>query len=142
MKSVEQTSESDEQASLFRLLPSVNDLLRTPEFVALLQIHSHSATTEATRAVLIRIRQQIAEGRLTRDNLVNRVNALNHAVAEELHANTRFSLRRVINATGVILHTNLGRAPLSASAIEHIAETAKGYCNLEFDLGSIRARGQ
>ena len=136
MKSVEQASKSDEQAGLYRLLPSVNDLLLTPEFAALLQIHSHSATTEATRAVLIRIREEIALGRLTRDGLVDSVRTLNLAVADELNANTRFSLRRVINATGVILHTNLGRAPLSASAIEHIAETAKGYCNLEFDLES------
>jgi L-seryl-tRNA(Ser) seleniumtransferase len=64
------------------------------------------------------------------------VNSLELAVAEELKSNRRFSLRRVINATGVILHTNLGRAPLSASALEHIVETAKGYCNLEFDLES------
>jgi len=45
----------------------------------------------------------------------------------------KYSLRSVVNATGVILHTNLGRAPLSASALEHIRETAGGYSNLEFD---------
>jgi len=136
MKSVEQASESDEQVSLYRLLPSVNDLLLTPGFIALLQTHSHRAIMEATRAVLIRIREEIAEGRLASDRLVERVSLLNHAVAEELMVKTGFSLRRVINGTGVILHTNLGRAPLSASALEHIAETAKGYCNLEFDLES------
>jgi L-seryl-tRNA(Ser) seleniumtransferase len=134
MKSVEQASKSDEQPGLYRLLPSVNDLLLTPEFAAMLQIRSHSAITEATRAVLIRIREEIAVGRLTRDGLVDSVRTLNLAVADELNANTRFSLRRVINATGVILHTNLGRAPISVSALEHIVETAKGYCNLEFDL--------
>ena len=56
MKNVEQANESDDQASLYRLLPSVNDLLHTPGFAALIQIHSHNATTEATRAVLIRLR--------------------------------------------------------------------------------------
>ncbi len=136
MKSVEQMSKSDEQDSLYRLLPSVNDLLLSPEFAALLQMYSRSVTTEATRAVLIRIREEIAQGQLTRDSLVNCLSTLNQAVAEELKANARFSLRRVINATGVILHTNLGRAPLSASALERIAETAKGYCNLEFNLES------
>ena len=75
-------------------------------------------------------------GHLTRDILVDSLSTLNHAVAEQLNNNARFSLRRVINATGVILHTNLGRAPLSASALKHVAETAKGYCNLEFDLES------
>ena len=50
--------------------------------------------------------------------------------------NSRYSLQPVINATGVILHTNLGRAPLSHSALDHIVEVAKGYCNLEVDLES------
>ncbi len=47
-----------------------------------------------------------------------------------------YSLRPVINATGVILHTNLGRAPLSRAALEHVTEIAQGYCNLEFDLAT------
>jgi L-seryl-tRNA(Ser) seleniumtransferase len=136
MKRVDQASDSDEAVGLYRLLPSVNDLLLAPEFARLLQANSHGATVEAARTVLLRIREEIAEGQLTRDSVADRVNSLARAVAEELKVNTRFSLRRVINATGVILHTNLGRAPLSASALEHIAETAKGYCNLEFDLES------
>jgi L-seryl-tRNA(Ser) seleniumtransferase len=136
MKSVEQPDDSCEAGNLYRLLPSVNDLLLTPGFAGLLKIHSRGATTEAARTVLLLIRKEIAEGRQTHASLADQVNRLNHAVAEELRNNRRFSLRRVINATGVILHTNLGRAPLSASALEHIAETAKGYCNLEFDLES------
>jgi L-seryl-tRNA(Ser) seleniumtransferase len=136
MKSVEHASDNDDAASLYRLLPSVNDLLLAPEFAALLQANSHNATVEAARAVLVRMREEIAQGHLKRDRLAARVSTLARAVAEELNANTRFSLRRVINATGVILHTNLGRAPLSASALEHIVETANGYCNLEFDLES------
>ena len=60
--------------------------------------------------------------------------SLDAAVSEELQTANQFSLQRVINATGVILHTNLGRAPLSASALDHIRETACGYTNLEFDL--------
>ena len=47
-----------------------------------------------------------------------------------------YSLRPVINATGVILHTNLGRAPLSEAALQHVAEISRGYSNLEFDLAS------
>jgi len=123
-----------EADNLYRLLPSVNDLLLTPGFAGLLQTHSQRATTEAARTVLLRMRKEIAKGLHTDAGLVDRVRHLDDAVAEELGCNSRFSLRRVINATGVILHTNLGRAPLSTSALEHIAETAKGYCNLEFDL--------
>jgi L-seryl-tRNA(Ser) seleniumtransferase len=136
MKSIEQASDSCEAGNLYRLLPSVNDLLLTPGLAGLLKTHSHSATTEAARTVLLRMRKEIAEGQHTHASLADQVNHLDHAVAEELKDKRRFSLRRVINASGVILHTNLGRAPLSASALEHIAETARGYCNLEFDLES------
>src|ERR1700691_5563248 len=136
MKSIEESTDSCEAGNLYRLLPSVNDLLLTPGFLGLLKTHSHSATTEAARTVLVRIRKDIAEGQHTQASLVDQVNHLDHAVAEELKASRSFSLRGVINATGVILHTNLGRAPLSASALKHIAETAKGYSNLEFDLES------
>jgi len=59
-------------------------------------------------------------------------------VAKRLASHGRASLRRVINASGVILHTNLGRAPLSQQAVEAIAATAGGYSNLEYDLGSGR----
>src|SRR6185436_12736861 len=55
-------------------------------------------------------------------------------VASRLHQALKPSLRRVINATGVVLHTNLGRAPLPASAIDGLREVATGYSNLEFDL--------
>jgi L-seryl-tRNA(Ser) seleniumtransferase len=141
MKSIEPASDSCEAGNLYRLLPSVNDLLLTPSFADLLKTHSHSTTTEAARTVLVRIRKEISEGQYTHSILADKVKHLDHSVAEELKVSRCFSLRRVINATGVILHTNLGRAPLSASALEHIAETARGYCNLEFDLESgVRSR--
>ena len=59
-----------------------------------------------------------------------------HAVERQLQAAVRFSLAPVINATGVILHTNLGRAPLSEAALEHMRETASRYSNLEFDVAA------
>jgi L-seryl-tRNA(Ser) seleniumtransferase len=59
-----------------------------------------------------------------------------HAVERQLRASVSFSLAPVINATGVILHTNLGRAPLSEAALDHIRETASRYSNLEFDVAS------
>ena len=59
---------------------------------------------------------------------------------EELAAARRPALRRVLNATGVIVHTNLGRAPLAAAALERAVEAARGYSNLEYDLAEGRAR--
>ena len=105
-----------------------------PRFAAIVQAESHSTVVRSTRAVLFRVRQEIAEGQHTPASLNHRLAELHLAVAEEIEQNKRYSLRRVINATGVILHTNLGRAPLSASALEHMVEIAAGYSNLELDL--------
>jgi L-seryl-tRNA(Ser) seleniumtransferase len=86
--------------------------------------------------VLSRLRQEITSGLLDADALELALSGLAGAVENQLRQALRYSLRPVINATGVILHTNLGRAPLSDAAIEHIRETAAGYSNLEFDLGA------
>lgn len=130
------TSNERESDNLYSLLPSVNDLLLDPAFSSLVQSHSHNAVVDAARAVLFCLKQEIAEGQHTRASLQERLVILDMAVSNELQKRASFSLRRVINATGVILHTNLGRAPLSASALEHIVEIAQGYSNLELDLKS------
>jgi L-seryl-tRNA(Ser) seleniumtransferase len=120
--------------SLYRLLPSLNDLLLSPEFTAILQAESRGTVVRSTRDVLLRIKQEISDGQHTHASLGSRVAGLDTEVVTEIARNRRYSLRRVINATGVILHTNLGRAPLSVSALEHIVETAAGYSNLEINL--------
>ena len=134
MKRSENTTSDPEAQSLYSLLPSLNDLLLTPQFAVILQFESHSTVVRSARAVLFRIRQKIAEGLHTPASLNRCLTGLHLAVAHEISQNKRYSLRRVINATGVILHTNLGRAPLSASALSHVVEIAAGYSNLEFDL--------
>jgi L-seryl-tRNA(Ser) seleniumtransferase len=134
MKNSENTTTDPGLRSLYSLLPSLNDLLLSPPFSAIVEVKSHSTVVRATRAVLLSVRQEIAEGKHTLASLNHRVAELHHAVAEEINQNQRYSLRRVINATGVILHTNLGRAPLSVSALQHMVEIATGYSNLELDL--------
>jgi L-seryl-tRNA(Ser) seleniumtransferase len=114
--------------------------MRSEGVVPLIATHGRVAVVEACRQALENLRRSIPraggenELRLT-------LAALPRALAEELKASSRFSLRRVINATGVILHTNLGRAPLGEAALQHALEVAAGYCNLEFDLESGE-RGQ
>src|ERR1700761_5714083 len=134
MKRSENMASESEAQSLYSSLPSINDLLLTPPFAAILEIESHNIVVRSTRAVLFRVRREIAEGQHTLASLNRRLVGLHLAVAGEIDQNRRYSLRRVINATGVILHTNLGRAPLSASALEHMVEIAAGYSNLELDL--------
>jgi L-seryl-tRNA(Ser) seleniumtransferase len=134
MKPSENTTSDPYAQGLYSLLPSINDLLLTPQFSIILQFESHSAVVRSTRVVLFRVRQEITEGLHTPASLNGCLAGLHLAVAEEIRQNKRYSLRRIINATGVILHTNLGRAPLSASALSHVVEVAAGYCNLELDL--------
>ena len=88
----------------------------------------------AIRATLASLRQQIASGQHTADSLNQILATLTDRIVDQLSTPRNYSLRPVINATGVILHTNLGRAPLSEAALEHIAEVAGDYCNLELDL--------
>jgi L-seryl-tRNA(Ser) seleniumtransferase len=126
---------------LYRLLPSVNDLLLMPGCQALLKTHSRNEVLRALRSVLAEMRFEISSGRETETTLQQSVRLLPEVVASRLIAGRRFSLRPVINATGVILHTNLGRAPLSEEGLRHVVEVAQDYCNLELDLETgLRSR--
>ena len=119
---------------LYRLIPSLHELMLTPGFEALLQAQSRDSVVCAARAVLSRIKQEIGNGRHTQASLESELALIPVTVANKIAQGARYRLRRVINATGVVLHTNLGRAPLSAAALAHILDTAGGYSNLELDL--------
>jgi L-seryl-tRNA(Ser) seleniumtransferase len=122
------------KSELFRKLPSVDVLVRTPQVAALSASQGAAVVTDAARAVVDRVRAEISSGLLDERALDLALLGVAGAVEEQLRRAHSFSLRSVINATGVILHTNLGRAPLAEAAIEHIRETAGTYSNLEFDV--------
>ena len=124
------------QSALLRKLPSVDELLRLPQVSALAAREGRAPVTDAARAVLAELRAQIGSGRLRLDEVDSALAELAGAIDGQLKQDLSFSLRPVINATGVILHTNLGRAPLSAGALEHVKDAAGGYSNLELDLGT------
>ena len=125
------------KSELYRLLPSVDEMLKSVDLAELLAREGQPAVTESVRAVLANVREEIASGMLATQQAVELAVAhLPQAVARHLSSAMEFSLNPVINATGVILHTNLGRAPLAESAIKRIAEVAGGYSNLEFDIAA------
>jgi L-seryl-tRNA(Ser) seleniumtransferase len=126
--------QTDSKLDLYKSLPSVDDLLKREPLVSLAAKQGQPAVTDAVRTVLGSLRNEIAAGWLDAEKLRLSLTRLVEAVEEELRRALGHSLTKVINATGVILHTNLGRAPLAVSALEHIRETAEGYSNLEFDL--------
>src|SRR5260221_4698949 len=130
------------KSDLYRLLPSVDELLKRAALAELQDREGQPVVTESVRAVLASVRDEINSGTLATQQAVELALAhLPQAVARHLSRAMEFSLKPVINATGVILHTNLGRAPLAESAIKRISEVARGYSNLEFDIAAGE-RGQ
>src|SRR3954468_21322362 len=123
-----------DKSVLFRRLPALDELLREPAMAALMDREGQPAVTEARRAVWGRMRGSCCAGRLDEKALELALGGVADAIARELRQAMRPSLAPVINASGVILHTNLGRAPLSERALARIREVAAGYSNLEFDL--------
>lgn len=125
-----------DKSALYRRLPSVDEVLHLPEVTALVRSEGHALVAEAARAVLARVREEIATGHLDAGGVELAVSGLAQGLERQLRQATQLSLRPVINATGVVLHTNLGRAPLSAGALDHVREVAAAYSNLEFDIAA------
>ena len=121
---------------MLRKIPSVDEILSRPEIVHLLKNHSRNVVVEAIRKGLGQLRNEILhkeELSHLGDNLFS-FEYLYPLFQNEIEQQIQPRLRRVINATGVVIHTNLGRAPLHPSAINHLIEVSKTYSNLEYDL--------
>jgi L-seryl-tRNA(Ser) seleniumtransferase len=125
-----------------RQLPSVNDIMDRPEAVRLAKAYSRWAVRDAARQLIDGLRSEMLAGgactccgggdpAVARDQLVSRIEAGLESATVRLCSP---GPRRVINATGVVLHTNLGRAPLPRFALQAVAEAAAGYSDLEFNL--------
>src|ERR1700732_4976663 len=121
---------------LFRLLPSVDELMHGARVSSLTADHGHAAALDAVRAVLERLRREIGSGELDERGVGLALSNPEVAVEHQLRQDLGYSLRPVVNATGVILHTNLGRAPLAEVALAHVRQAGAAYSNLEFDLKS------
>src|SRR5207237_492800 len=109
-----------------RKLPSVTALLERDGVRALLERAPRSVVVDAIRATIDDARSG--------SSVPGDEAAWDRAIANALERAQQPSLRRVINATGVVLHTNLGRAPLAAVAVEAMHRAASGYSNLEYDI--------
>ena len=119
---------------LYRKLPSVNELILAPGLEPLVAQHGRERVIHAVRQALGKLRDEIGAGEYSAETLEKKLASLVELIDAELKSGPRYRLRRVINASGVILHTNLGRAPLSEVALAHLVEVAADYSNLELDL--------
>jgi L-seryl-tRNA(Ser) seleniumtransferase len=141
---------STPKSDLLRQIPSVDELLRQPRLAALATRIDRELLLEITRAALTDLRARLAAeadagnaGVHGRRTIILPLDpaALQNEIANAVEQILAQSLQPVINATGVILHTNLGRAPLTEAAIEEFRRTATQYSNLEYDL-EAGARGK
>jgi len=120
-------------AERLRKLPSVDRLMGEPPLQDLLSLYGHRLTVTAARETLAQVREEVRAG-----GEVPSQEALALRAAAYLRGHLAPTLRPVINGTGVIIHTNLGRAPLSAAARTAMMDAARGYSNLEYDLTAGR----
>jgi len=129
MKRLEQNAEAA-GAELLRQIPAVDELMGRRALRDLEARLGRRPVVDATRRVLESLRGRISGGALSSLS----VEALEKEIVAATESSTEPSLMQVVNATGVILHTNLGRAPLAPVAARHAAEIAMCYSNLEYDL--------
>lgn len=120
-----------DDTSPFRRLPPVNELLASGPLARSIDRLGWEVVRSAVRSTLDDARARIARGEAIEVD----AEALARSAADRLSSD-RPSLRPVINATGILLHTGLGRAPMAREAAEAVSRVASGYCNLEFDLES------
>jgi L-seryl-tRNA(Ser) seleniumtransferase len=126
-----------EQSELLRKIPSVDELLLQPRLAALSNHVDRGMLLDVTRTALAELRARISsEAGLTAIVLTS--SSLEQIISNEIERILTHSLQGVINATGVILHTNLGRAPLPETVVEEFRRTATQYSNLEYDLEAGR----
>jgi L-seryl-tRNA(Ser) seleniumtransferase len=121
---------------VLRKIPGVDEILSRPEIAELLKVHPRTVVTEAIRKGLRRLREEV----LNKEELSEVENGffsferLFSLFQREIDLQVQPRLRRVINATGVVIHTNLGRSPLHPSALQQMIDIARTYSNLEYDL--------
>ena len=119
---------------LLRKLPAVDHLLNQPAIASLQDDYPRSELVYAVRTILDQRRAALRTGQ----SVAIDVATLALEIRQSLYQRARPNLRTVINATGIVLHTGLGRAPLAPEAVAAIAEVAAGYCNLELNLETGR----
>jgi L-seryl-tRNA(Ser) seleniumtransferase len=120
--------------TLFKNIPKVDRILEWPGIKAALSLYPKPVIMEAVRSVLDSLRDEIKRGEFFSESLDE--STITESIIAKLRSSTAPSLKRVVNGTGVVIHTNLGRSLLPETVREKLLDTAFSYTNLEFDIGS------
>jgi L-seryl-tRNA(Ser) seleniumtransferase len=125
----------DQQKEMLKKLPKIDEVLLILEKQNIYELAPRDVVKETCRTVVQTLRDKVVKAfKKEISELSLEATAVAKEVEKAIKGLYRYSLRRVVNATGVILHTNLGRAPLCPEALDRIMEVGKAYSNLEFDL--------
>ena len=125
---------TDSRSELFRKIPAVDRLLEAPEIKGISANYPRSLILRSINEILSETRKGIEKGEITKESVaIDQINFIG-MIEERLRFISRSSLRNVINATGVVIHTNLGRSLLADSVIEKFNAISSGYSNLEYDI--------
>ena len=123
-----------DRRALLRTLPAIDKLLATAQLTALAEVQPHTLIVEAAQKTVDELRRQLLDENAAQPEIG--LEAVADRVAVRAAELACPSLRRVINVTGTLLHTNLCRAPLCSAALQAVTEVAQGYSNLEYDLAA------
>jgi L-seryl-tRNA(Ser) seleniumtransferase len=121
-------------ANVYRKIPAVDAVLRREDVRALMDVHGRPVVIESVRGIIARMRLRLGESGRQPGEAPGFLDELKGLIEEAVSRRTSSTLKRVINATGVVVHTNLGRAVLSEEARARVAMVASHYCTLEYDL--------
>ena len=122
------------ESQILQHIPSVTQFLQEESIQKLILSYSRELVLQALQEYLEHLRKEVQSAGLSETELSKRLAQMTTVLASQLHHLLRPSLRQVVNASGVLIHTNVGRAPLSSRAAQAVVETATHYSNLEYNL--------
>lgn len=122
------------QKNLFSLIPKVDEILEDEKIIKLLDEIPRKTIIESIRKEIEQLRQEIKSGKLSEEEIYEKNKNIQNRVVKTAEEKNSFNLKRVVNGTGVVIHTNLGRSLINKKIMDNISEIATNYSNLEYDL--------
>ena len=122
------------EKNLFALMPKVDEVLDKKEVLELLEIMPRKVVLDSIREEIEELRNGIKEKKVKEEQLLKDIEKIGQRIVERAEIKNQYKLKRVINATGVVIHTNLGRSLINEKIMDNVKEIAINYSNLEYDL--------
>lgn len=122
------------EKNLFTLIPKVDDMLDKDEIKELLKYIPRKTVLDTIRLVIEDLRNNIKAKKLTEEEIIKEIENISQRIVHKADEKNAYKLKRVVNATGVVIHTNLGRSLINEKIMDNIKEIAINYSNLEYDL--------